>query len=767
MTSDGAGGDDATRWSLVKEIVADALEIDAPERPAFVADRCGDDDELRSEVDSLLDTSSAAAGELLDEGAAALLSTPAPDVGARVGGYELRRVIGEGGMGRVYEAVQERPHRTVALKVLRPGLVTDEAERRFSWEVEALGRLSHPGIAGVLEAGSVELAGGARVPWFAMERVTGKPFLTAADEQGLDRAGRVDLFLEVADAIAHAHQRGVIHRDLKPDNILVDSSGHPHVLDFGIARVADPVATAVTSAGEIVGTLAYMSPEQVLGEPDKVDARTDVYALGVLLYRLLVGRAPLELENLPLPQVALRLSHDEPRPAGDVVRTLRGDLDTILRTALERDPDRRYPTVEAFAADVRRWRSNEPIAARPPTTWYQLTKFAVRNRGLVAGLGLAFVTALGAAIVSSVLYVRADNARELSQLEEKKAKEARDDADAARQRAELERDRAQDASEFMRTIFTSARPEVAGRDVRVLDLLLSASDELARRNDLERQVAALLDFVLGDTFRRLGAQELGADHLRRAAAAYALDPGDELDELEARGALAETLLDLGEVEAADAEIARVAEGRRHEGEVPLWLEFRALELQAKRAGAVGDTEAHVNATRAAFEGWRDHHGAGDGVAEIARTNHSNALIAAGLNREAAELLEDGIAAMDETDLAGGSIQLTQIANLALVLTNLGEYVEAEARIEPLAAVADEIWGPLHPKTLSALNTRADLLGRLDRGGEGLALYADLLERSEEAFGEAHLDSIIARNNYAVALLYGEQYAHGSMTSSAC
>lgn len=749
--------DAAARWDLVKEIVADAFELEGEARARYLDERCAGDRELRAEVDSLLGEGTGASSRFLETPATEMFRVPTPELGTRIGGYELRRVIGEGGMGRVYEAVQERPHRTVALKVLRPGFLSGDAERRFRWEVEALGRLSHPGIAGVLEAGVERLGGGHEVSWFAMEMVEGRPLLEAADALALDRTGRLRLFLRVADAVAHAHQRGIIHRDLKPDNILVDGGGRPHVLDFGIARTADPLASAVTTAGEIVGTLAYMSPEQVLGEPDKVDAQSDVYALGVLLYRLLTGRAPLELEGLGLPKVALRLSQDDPVPAGEVDRSLRGDLETILTTALARDPERRYPTVDALAGDVKRWLAREPIAARAPTAWYQLSRFAARNRGLVAGLVLAFVTALGAAAVSWTLYVQADDARELAESEEQRAKDAAAAAEAARRRAEVDRDRAQDASTFMATILSSPQPGVAGRDVKVIDLLAGASAELRARGDLAPQVAALLHFTLGETYRRLGAQVEARGHLEAALEGLDGAAEDVLTAAEARAALAEVLLDLGDLEAADRAIEGVAAAAASLEDPPEWLVLRPLELRAGRAAAVGDVDAQVALSRELFAAWAERHPAGHDTVETARINLSNALMGAGSHREADALLGEGLAAMDGTELEGSEAYMTELANRAAAALYLGELGRADDISARVASAADDLWGPAHPKTLAVLNTRADVLGQLDRRDEGRDLYREVLDRSLVAFGPEHAETQIARNNLAVALLYMEEF----------
>lgn len=226
--------------------------------------------------------------------AAAAHAAPAPPPTLVIPGYRLLRLIGQGGMGAVYEAEQQHPQRIVALKVIKPGLATPRVLRRFEQEAEALGKLHHPGIAQIYEAGAAQTDLGPQ-PFFAMELVAGQSLTAFVREPALAIRARLDLFARICDAVHHAHQRGIIHRDLKPANILIDTTGQPKVLDFGVARITDgdTQATRQTDAGQIVGTLAYMSPEQVLADPLEVDTRSDVYSLGVILYELLAALAAL------------------------------------------------------------------------------------------------------------------------------------------------------------------------------------------------------------------------------------------------------------------------------------------------------------------------------------------------------------------------------------------------------------------------------------------------------------------------------------------
>ena len=329
--------------------------------------------------------------------------------------YRILRQIGVGGMGVVYEAEQEHPLRAVALKVIRPGLATPQALRRFEHEAEVLGRLQHPGIAQVYESGTADTGRGPQ-PFFAMELIRGPggeqaPSLTEyAAEKGLDTRQRLELMARIADAVHHAHQKGVIHRDLKPGNILVDETGQPKVLDFGLARITDrdvQVTTMQTDAGQILGTLPYMSPEQAGGDPAELDTRSDVYALGVVCYELLAGRRPYVLERRMIHEAVRVIREEEPTRLSSINKALRGDIDTIVAKALEKEKERRYQSAAELATDIHHYLNDEPVTARPPSAWYQLAKFTKRNKALVGGVAGVFLALLIGAGVSVYFAARA------------------------------------------------------------------------------------------------------------------------------------------------------------------------------------------------------------------------------------------------------------------------------------------------------------------------------------------------------------------------
>ena len=325
----------------------------------------------------------------------------APDsLPASIGRYRILRVIGEGGMGIVYEAEQEQPRRTVALKIIKRGIANAELVWRFEMETEALGRLQHPGIAQIYEAGTVDTGFGPQ-PYFAMQLIRGLQPWEFAEHHQLDTRQRVELMIRICEAVHHAHQRGLIHRDLKPANILVDEEGQPKILDFGVARVTDSDSrpTTATRTGQLIGTLPYMSPEQALADPLELDTRTDVYSLGIIFYELLTGRLPYTVSKTT-PVQSIR--DDDPASIRALNRSYRGDIETIVGMVLEKDKTRRYQSAFGFAIDLRRYLNDEPIAARPPTISYQLRKFTRRHKTLVAGVAAVFFALVAAAVASAL-----------------------------------------------------------------------------------------------------------------------------------------------------------------------------------------------------------------------------------------------------------------------------------------------------------------------------------------------------------------------------
>jgi WD40 repeat protein/predicted Ser/Thr protein kinase len=424
-----------------------AADLPPEERQSFLHRVCAKEPGLHAAVERLL----ADDARLPDNEEAPFLRSPlvriaadvfaatadspqAPPLPSHMGRYRLIRLLGQGGMGAVYEAEQDDPRRTVALKVVRPGLASPSLLKRFRHESQILGRMHHPGIAQVYEAG---LADDGK-PFFAMEFIRGLPLDEYARTHARTLQARVELLARVCDAVQHAHEQGVIHRDLKPTNILVEDSGQPKVLDFGVARATDAdllTEAALTQTGQLLGTPNYMSPEQVSGDHAAIDRRADIYALGVILFELAVNRLPFRLENRPFAETARLILEEDPPKLGSIDPELRGDVETIVAKALEKDRARRYASAAELAADLRRWLAHEPILARPPSALYHLRKFTRRHRSLVGGV-LATGAALVLGLIGTTLFAIAE-AKQRDQAEQNAlaAESSAHEADLARRSA--------------------------------------------------------------------------------------------------------------------------------------------------------------------------------------------------------------------------------------------------------------------------------------------------------------------------------------------
>ncbi|MEQ8766268.1 MAG: tetratricopeptide repeat protein [Planctomycetota bacterium] len=735
---------DSARYRRLKEIVFEAADKSTEERRDFLEKACGGDEELRREAERLLrEEDPVETGHLLVTPAtdAARDVDPAAAVGSRVGPYLIQRVIGSGGMGTVYEAVQDNPRRVVALKVLRAGIASRIALRRFTYETQILAQLRHPAIAPIYEAGT-HRRGDVEVPYFAMELVSGAERITAyCRKRRLDTRERLRLFLQACDAVHYGHQKGVIHRDLKPDNLLVDSHGQVRLIDFGIARALDQPGgdTFQTDAGQILGTLEYMSPEQADADGQDIDTRSDVYSLGVLLYEILTGELPYQVQGLGVYE-SLRVIHEQ-APAKPTLegRPLDRDLELIVLTALEKDRSRRYPSVLDLRRDIESWLEGSPVTARAPSLSYQVRLFARRHKALVTSLASIFVISLIASILIGLLYLDARQARDDAERERGKAERERTAADEARLAAEdarraeseqrelveQERDRAvaaekessrkrleaEQVTEFLYDMLSSVDPTYArGEEPTVRSVLDDAAGRLDDSFPDLPLVRASLHEVLSRTYRGLGRYPEHAAHIRRTWEIRSQELGpDVFDTLVALDSLGVAEMNLGRLHEAEKTIRRAASG----------LERVQGPTDASTLGA--------------------------------KNNLANALARQGRWDEAETL------AIEVTDTClmslGEEHEITRGAfnTLASIHYQRGRLVEAERIYRRQVELQERIDGPDDPQSISLLNNLAVTIKRQGKLDEAEPLYRQLRERAERVWGAGHPLTVLMTNNLALFL----------------
>ncbi len=664
------------RHARRKRLFAAALDLDAAEREPFVRSECRDDETLAQEVLEMLVVETSAPDFLAPTKLALGLVAEADSAEqlGRLGPFRVLRLIGEGGMGAVYEAEQDKPRRRVALKVLHPGFSTPQQLRRFELESEVLGRLEHPGIARIHQAGSSDTGRGPQ-PWFAMELVDGQPLTDWCSAARLPLAARLLLLAQVADAVHHAHQRGIVHRDLKPANVLVDANGQPKVLDFGIARATDADRrhhTFETNAGMIVGTLQYMSPEQAAANPDALDVRTDVYSLGVMLYELVGGRPPLELTRLPLHEAVRRVIEQEPPRLQSVAR-VPTDVAVIAHKALAKDKDRRYASAAELAADLRRFLRREPIGAQPPSRWYRLHRFATRNKAVVAAASLAFV-ALGAGL--SVAIAQRNTAREAQA-------------------------RAEGINRFLlRDLLAAPSPERLGRDVRVVDVLAPATRNAERAFAGQPRVAAEVLDAVGRSYRTLGLTADAEQVARRAMELVGEDADDRLA-LRVRGHLVTLLTELDRAaEAVQMGRAVVAASLAEFGPGDPDTLSRRVEL-ARALYDDGQQQAGVAELRAVVADQARVLGEEHLDTLASKSMLAADLVAVGEVAEAQELLTETLSAQDRILGRTHPATLSSRSSLGWILTMASEWPAAEAVYRELLPDLEAAYGADHPYTAQA------------------------------------------------------------------
>ena len=692
------------RTERVQQLFLAACKVAGEERRRLLDEGCSGDATLRTELEQLLQLD-ADTPFLREDDLLALrgpLAAPAP-LPTEIAGYRILGLLGSGGMGVVYRAEQQNPPRQVALKVLAPGLGGPAAQARFALEAEALGRLQHPGIAAILQAGSYTSPLGEQ-PFLAMELVDGEPLPQWAARTQPTVQARLELLIEVCAAVQHAHEKGLIHRDLKPGNVFVDRAGRAKVLDFGIARFVDGdhSRTLQTMTGQVLGTLAYMSPEQANGQHERVDVRTDVYALGVLGYELLAGSLPIDVAGSPWTTAVRRLCDDEPRRLGEHDRRWRGDLETIFAMALRKEPERRYGSAQALADDLRRFLAHEPIEARPATVLYVLQRFARRHRGLVAGGVLATLALVGGTAASVVWAMRAD---------------------AAEQKAKAEARVANRTIDFVKGLFAAAAPRVAlGQTITARDLVAEGSRSIGRDLADEPVLRARIEGLLGNVLSELGDHATAEPMLADALAARRVEcQGDDERVVAALYDFGRVQLMLGKLDAATQSF--------HDGvQMAERLALPKSRIVAKLHQGRGVCAFERRDFAAAQTEFETAFAIAEGVATAA--DLADLLVQQANLQQMQRHLPEAEALFERADaLLQTADDPLQRATVATSLGNLrvaqGRVAEAEQQFRRALQLGEQQLGPDHPVLIRRLCNLAGVLGQTGR----IAEAEPLLERA--------------------------------------
>lgn len=630
-----------------------------------------------------------------------------------LGPYRLIRLIGEGAAGQVYLAEQDSPARQVAIKVLRTA--SGVSRQRFGREVELLAQLEHNNIARLYDAGSQAGPAG-EVPYLVMEYVRGEDLLRFAESRPLSLHARLRLLAQVSRAVHFAHTRGVVHRDLKPGNILVNERGEPKILDFGVAHVTGEDATQMTGAGEILGTLAYMSWEQLCGEAHRIDARSDVYALGVIGYQLVCGELPYPgLKADTLVAAIGRVQRETPLRLAARAPVARGDVDTIIMKALSLDPARRYASAAELAADIERFLERRPIEARPPALGYLLGLFVRRHKAASAA-ALAIVLALLSASAVSLSFA---------------VSEAR-----ARQAAESRLAEREAVTGFLTDMLSSADPSQSlGRQLTVLEVLDAASTQLERNATMPDNVRAQLQIALGKTYVGLGDGARGLTLLQPARDSVVDEFGEDSEQaVRATHELIFSLMQSGqEPEALKAlQALEALPGAATRPELDLLTQFYHGRLLTQM-GEFTAAEAMLRDAAA-----RAHRVLGAGAATTINLDNELARVLMRLTRfeESATLARAVLASIEQVDGADSPRRMETQEILALALREGGHYQETIPLFEGIYRQRLDILGPDHPDTqVSKLNLGA-VYALAKRADEGLPLVISAHETLLARLGPA-------------------------------
>lgn len=694
--------------------------------------------------------------------------------GTQIGRYRLLHEIGTGGMGEVWAAQQEKPvQRTVALKIIKAGFDTREVIARFDAERQALAMMDHSNIAKVLDGGSTEFGR----PYFVMELVDGEPITDYCDRRKLTAEERMKLFVFVCDAVQHAHQKGIIHRDIKPSNVMVSvQDGQPivKVIDFGLAKATDQRLTdktLFTSIGQMVGTPAYMSPEQANpGEAD-VDTRTDVYSLGALLYELLTGLRPIDstrLQNAAAAEMVRIIQEEEPTkpssrissedslPSLSAVRRteprklmsmLRGELDWVVMKCLEKDRDRRYGTANALACDIRRYLNDEPVEAKPPSRSYRFSKFLKRNKGTATAASLVVLALIAGIIGTSYGLMKAERARV--------AESRRADAETvANEQAQKRLGQLTQFNDILSSIFVSLDPRSAANDGRPLQaILVDQLGEAAAQLDADSigdpLVVAEMQATLGESLLALSSPAEAIILLKKSRDTHERILGaNDQQTVTTSGFLANAYLDVGEPEVAVPMLEGVLQRREQEFGIGHTETSMARNNLALGYQAQGRHELAVSLLEEAVPHLKEALGPEHLETLTSLGNLAAAYEASGRPEKAVPLFEEALRICQNTLGIEHPDTLLSMNNLAFGYEAMGDFDQALPMYEGTLPLMKKVFGIQHTTTLAVMGNLGDLYQDVGEFDLALPLLKQAYEVSVKHFGKEHPDTVNSMSSLA-------------------
>ena len=741
------------RWQQIDALFHEALSQSPEDRPAFLAEACEGDANLRAEVEALLQSDGASLSVLQAsrEDLAGLLATDSLAEAEQAGPYRLIEECGRGGMGAVYlaERADGQFEKRVALKLVKRGMDTDEILRRFRHERQILATLEHPHIARLYDGGVTDSGR----PYLVMEFIDGQPITSYCDEKRLSVDARLALFKTVCEAVQYAHQNLVVHRDLKPSNILVTDKGTVKLLDFGIAKLLDTEAldlsVPLTRTGLRVLTPEYAAPEQVRGEA--ITTATDVYALGVILYELLTGHRPYKTTGQSASEIEQAVLEAEPeRPSTAVTKDhartgtaetltaqtrsalratsiahlqkrLRGDLDTILLKALQKEPARRYASAEAFLEDIKRHRAGLPIQAQPDSVQYRVRKFVRRHRFGVAAATVLLLLLTGFAV--AMAFQQAATARE-------------------RDRATQERDKAEAVAAFLQDLFDASDPFLATTErldtLRVRDFLGRGAAKIQRELQEQPALQAEMLDVIGKVYLNLGlydtALPLVTQGLEQRRMLYDTAHPDVAASLRS---LAKTFQATGDYDMAEQYFRQALAMHRQEKEPHL---LSLTETLAGLASVLRDKNNFDEAERLLQEALAiqqmhvdlPHRNVATSMLQLGRVYQDQGRLV-----QAESLYKDALGQQrallgeDHPEVA------SSLENLATVLRQQTELEAAEPLLQEALAIRQDVLGAEHPHTVTSLYELASLLRDKAEYEQAVALFEEVVELDRKVLGATH------------------------------